>query len=133
MTDSKVRSFADDTRTLNGIQNPSHSRQLQNDLNTIYQWTETNNMQLNEVKFELLRYGKDHTLKQNTQYLSPTNHLIEEKSIVKDLGVLMSASGSFNDQINNVIEKGKQISSWILRSFCSRNQTEMLTLWKSTL
>ena len=43
----------------------------------------------------------------------------------------MSASNSFNDQIDNLIDKGKQISSWILRTFISRNQSELLTLWKS--
>ena len=128
---SKVRSFADDTRAMNGIQNLCHASQLQNDLDSIYNWTETNNMELNEVKFELLRYGKIETLKENTAYLSPTNSVIAEKLTVKDLGVLMSASNSFNDQIEKTIEKAKQISSWILRSFHSRNQTLMLTLWKS--
>ena len=30
---------------------------LQNDLQSIYQWSRTNNMEFNDVKFELLRYG----------------------------------------------------------------------------
>ena len=116
---------------MKGIQNHHHASLLQKDLTEMYEWTETNNMQLNELKFELLRYGKDDLLKQCTQYLTPSNSSIPGKLTVKDLRVPMSASNSFNDQINSVIEKGKQLSSWIHRSFCSRNPTKMLTLWKS--
>ena len=43
----------------------------------------------------------------------------------------MSSSNGFTNHIDNIIEKGKQISSWILRSFHSRNQNEMLVLWNS--
>ena len=43
----------------------------------------------------------------------------------------MSSANTFADHIDNIIDKGKQISSWILRTFRSRGQTEMLTLWKS--
>ena len=43
----------------------------------------------------------------------------------------MSSSNGFTDHIDNVIDKSKQISSWILRSFNCRNQNEMLVLWNS--
>ena len=129
---SIVRSFADDTRALNGIQNAIDTNHLQNDLNVIYKWTTKNNMKLNELKFELLRYGTNEEIKRNTQYISPTMSIIKEKSVVKDLGVLLSTSNyNFKEQIDNVIEKGKQMSSWIFRTFNSRNQFEMLTLYKS--
>ena len=59
---SKVRSFADDTRAMNGICHQDQSLQLQHDLNSIYEWTTLNNMELNEVKFELLRYGNNELL-----------------------------------------------------------------------
>ena len=128
---SIVRSFADDTRALNSIKEIINSDHLQNDLDCLNNWTEQNNMKLNELKFELLRYGKNETLKQNTEYVTPTMTIIKEKSVVKDLGVLMSTSNSFKEQIDSVIEKGKQMSSWIFRTFNSQNPTEMLTLWKS--
>ena len=37
----------------------------------------------------------------------------------------------FTEHINNVIEKGKNLTSWILRCFKSRDKLVMLTLWKS--
>ena len=36
---------------------------LQTDLDKIYQWQETNNMQFNGAKFENIRYGQDEDLK----------------------------------------------------------------------
>ena len=81
---SKVRSFADDTRALNGVKNLHDTSYLQNDLNSIYEWTKTNNMKLNEVKFELLRYSNDRHLMKTSHYFSPTNTVITEKTTVKD-------------------------------------------------
>ena len=128
---SQVRSFADDTRASHGIKSLQDLATLQSDLYKIYAWTETNNMKLHDNKFELLRYGKDDIIKDLTHYFSPSGSLITNKEIVKDLGVLMSSNNSFSAHIDNVIEKGKQLSSWIFRSFISRGQHEMLTLWKS--
>ena len=42
---------------LNG-QTESDVTELQNDLNSIYNWAESNNMSFDDTKFELLRYGK---------------------------------------------------------------------------
>lgn len=128
---SAVRSFADDTRVMYGIVNLRDMATLQTDLYTLYDWTDINNMQLNDKKFELLRYGKDDIIKLCTHYYSSSGTLIMDKQTVKDLGVFMSASNNFDEQIARIIEKGKNMCSWIFRSFRGRGQTEMLTLWKS--
>ena len=87
-------------------------------------------MELNDVKFEALRHGKNEDLKQSTNYTTPSGKIIEVKDSVKD-GVYMSSNCLFKDQINAVIEKAKNIISWILRSFTSRTRTTMMTLYKS--
>ena len=51
--------------------------------------------------------------------------------MTKDLGVIMSNTGDFNDHISKVTETVRDLSSWILRSFKSRSPTLMLQLWKS--
>ena len=131
VVNAQVRTFADDTRALHGIENLWDIAKLQTDLYAIYNWTETNNMQLHDDKFELLRYGKDDNIKNSTHYFSPSGSLITNKEVVKDISVLMSSTNTFTDHIDSVIEKGKQISSSILRTYISRGQNEMLTLWKS--
>ena len=51
-------------------------------------------MQFNDLKFELLRYGKNDDLKLSTSYVTPSFNLIEEKNNVKDLGVTLSSDAT---------------------------------------
>ena len=68
--DTKVRSFADDTRATRGVATVADTICLQEDLNRIYNWTENVNMKLNDDKFEVLRYGTNNKLKESTSPLS---------------------------------------------------------------
>ena len=97
-------SFADDTGATNSVKCTDDVDKLQRDLQHIYYWTDVNNMQLNDIKFELLRYGKILHLKQETSYTAPSGAVIEIKETVKDLGVYMSSDCLFKVQINNIIE-----------------------------
>ena len=128
---SLIASFADDTRATKGLANETDAVDLQEDLFHIYQWSVTNNMEFNDLKFELLRYGTNTELKHNTSYISPTFKLIEEKDAVKDLGVTLSSDATFKQHINNVIESAKNMCSWILRTFTTRQKDVMITLYKS--
>ena len=128
---SIVMSFADDTRATKSVKSINDIAKLQSDLQQIYQWTDDNNMELNDIKFELLRYGQNQLIKEQSSYTTPTGKVIETKETVKDLGVYMSNDCLFKVQINNVIEKAKNIISWILRSFRSRTYKTMMTLYKS--
>ena len=58
---SILSSFADDTRLMKEIINLDDVEHLQNDLVTVYKWTERNNMLLNDLKFEHLAYGQNDT------------------------------------------------------------------------
>ena len=71
ITTSVVSSFADDTRVSKKIGSPDDTEVLQQDLNKIYAWAERNNMQFNDDKFELMRYGTDTEIKNQTCYKGP--------------------------------------------------------------
>ena len=126
-----LSSFADDTRIGSLITSTEDGKALQEDLETVYSWTEQNNMSLNGDKFESLRYGTDQHLRSCIEYKSNTGSVITEKNTVRDLGVLMSSDGSFKEHIQHTIEEAKKLCSWILRSFKTRESTLMITLWKS--
>ena len=126
-----LSSFADDTRVGKAIKTVADADLLQQDLNQVYQWAALNNMEFNEPKFDLLRYGQNSDLKEVTSYVTNSNTPIEEKQMTKDLGVIMSSTGDFQDHISKVTETVRDLSSWILRSFKSRSPTLMLQLWKS--
>ena len=128
---SFVRSFADDTRVSKGVTTIREASELQSDLNVIYDWAYMNNMEFNSSKFELLRYGKDEVLKLCTHYLNNDGFIIDRKSEVNDLGVLVSDTLEFKDHCNLVVKKGRSMSSWVLRTFRNRSKKCMLPLYKS--
>ena len=72
------------------------------------------------AKFELLRYGSNAQIKEETHYTSPSGNKIEAKNFVKDLGVLMSNDCFFKNQIDIIIKKAKNLISWILQTFISK-------------
>ena len=88
---SIVSLFADDTRIAKQIADEEDVESLQSDLNRLYSWQVQNNMQFNGGKFEILRYGKNTTLKESTSYFTPNcEEIIEEKECLRDLGIIMS-------------------------------------------
>ena len=131
IVDSFLSSFADDTRIGKSVSSEEDASGLQGDLNKVYEWATLNNMSFNNSKFELLRYGLNTDLKDGTSYESLDGSQIETKTHVKDLGVIMSNSGSFSEHINRTCRKARDMCSWILRTFSSRSPILMITLWKS--
>ena len=57
--------------------------------------------------------------------------IIRSKPKLKDLGVTLSDDATFKQHIINIVEKGKIMVGWIMRTFNSREKDVMLTLWKS--
>ena len=130
--DSKVSLFADDTRIMRKVKLEDDVEDLQADLQKLYQWQEDNNMAFNGSKFEVLRYGKNTTLKDSTFYLTPNyENIIEEKESLRDLGIIMANDASFSQHIEKVCSKVKQKSGWIMRTFQTRKTWFMKMMWKT--
>lgn len=130
---SRVSSFADDTRISRPISEQEDNIALQQDLNNVYDWQTTNNMEFNSGKFELLRYGKNQLLKDATHYTSPQGAHITNKASVKDLGIIMSSTATFEEHINKTCIKSRQYCGWIQRTFKTREPYVMKTLWNSLI
>lgn len=128
-----VSSFADDTRVAKGISSEEDTQALQNDLDSIYKWSDDNNMKFNSKKFECIRYGPDNELRNTTHYTSDDGTPIMEVNHVKDLGITMSCDGTFHQHIRNITEAARSKCAWILRTFQTRDRVPMMTLWKSLI
>ena len=63
-------------------------------------------------------------------YVSSFGTTIEEKAHVCDLGITLCNSADFNQHITAKVSNLKNRLSWILRTFRTRDQLPMLTLWK---
>ena len=88
-------------------------------------------MVFNASKFELMRYVPRTEEVWNYQYVAPDGSPIEQKQQLRDLGVIMSDTAKFEDQIKAVVVKSKQQMGWILRSFSTREAYPMLTLFRA--
>ena len=74
---SQATSFDDDTRMKRKIETEDDVALLQI-LNRLLNWADTNNMKMNNEKFELMRYGPLDGTKQSTiatRSISKTSHL----------------------------------------------------------
>ena len=127
-----IRMFADDTRATKFIATEDDMVTFQDDLEGLYSWQTENNMLFNGSKFEIIRYGKNETLKNTCNYLTPNaEDIIERKEVVRDLGIKVNENANFKDHINFVCCKVKQKAGWILRSFKKRDLPFMKHMWKT--
>ena len=124
----KLGSFADDTKVWYLIKSLYDQAQLQQELNTLYKWSDDNNFDFNEKKFEHLSYGRSDL---ETSYHTPNANPIKKNDPVRDLGVHFSPTGTFSEHIKIIVAEAKKISGYILRTFRTRERGPMLTLLKS--
>ena len=127
---STTKTLADDTKLIKGIESENSHNQLQVDLIEVGRWSNQNNMSLNEDKFEVLQYtlNKTSLLKQlpfvsdlNTYY-TPDGLIIEPKECVRDLGIQLSNTLTWETQISKMTTDARRISAWVLRAFKTREK-----------
>ena len=70
-------------------------------------------------------------LKENTIYFSADNNIVEEKEVLRDLGIMVNNEANFDHHIEKVCKTVKQKSGWILRTFRCRKPYVLTLLWKS--
>ena len=130
IVNSKIISFADDTRLYNSVSEVEDCDVLQSDLNTIYKWADANNMAFNSNNFKYVCFTPSESVSHSNVYLCPKMNLIDKVENIKDLGITMSSNCNFNQHINNVYKQCSRLSGWILRTFISRDSLTLLTLFK---
>ena len=129
--DCDISTFADDTKIAKIITTALDQVSLQAGLYKLCDWTEDNNMEFNNDKFQIISYSTQQQKHHSSPYYTKEHTQIEEKAEIKDLGVLMANNMSFNSQIIKCVTKAKQKTGWILRTFKSRSRETIMTLYKS--
>ena len=131
---SSKKIYVDDTKIKKGIKDEKDVEELQVDLDKLYSWAKENNMVFNGSKFQLMRYGIDEDLKNDTTYFTEeTTEIIERYENLRDLGVTLSDDASFDDHLTKVVKKTRQKMGWVMRTFYSRRQDLMKTLYKTLI
>ena len=101
ITSSSMVSFADDTRLYFGNSNVDECANLQNNLNSIYEWASGNNMFFNAQKFQYICFNPRTSLSCNV-YTSSSSDIINYSRHVLDLGIYVSSTCSFEFHITNL-------------------------------
>ena len=132
---SRILTFADDTKLVAKADTEHDRRKLQEDLNHIIEWSEKNNMRLNSKKFELISYdfnsAKCNNTDENVHYKADNNIEIWPSLHVRDLGVYLDKNMSWNTHRSIISEKAKRICSWVFSVFYTRKPDVMLPLFNS--
>ena len=75
-------------------------------------------MEFNGLKFQALKYWRNSEMKDEYEYVnSEFSQFIENVNSTRDLGIIMSTDGHFDEHIDKVVTKSRQRCGWINRSF----------------
>ena len=124
---NKILKFADDTKLISGAATVEDTEELQNDLQSLFQWSERWQMNFNLEKCKVMHLGYNN---KNVNYSLGGKNL-EKVTEEKDLGVLISDDFKFGNQCSKAAKKGNQILGMIKRTITCKNKKVMLNLYKS--
>ena len=132
--EAQKKIYVDDTKVKKGVRTEEDVEALQNDLDKLYTWAKDNNMVFNGTKFQVMRYGQDENLKNETMYFTEdTNNIIERFDTLRDLGVILTDNGNFESHIEHVVKKVRQKTGWVLRTFYTRRTEFMKAIFKTLI
>ena len=119
--------FADETKLMGKIPQILASTE-RSACHYLLTWATTNNMSLNESKFEVF----NNTHRTNPSYLFLTSGYLSYRwrratPVVKDLGVFISNDYSLKPQVTEVVNSAGKIALWTFSVFSNRSEVMMLT------
>ena len=127
-----LQMFADDTKISRGISNECDAKQLQSDLTTLENWSDTWQLTFNAKKCKVMHLGK-----KNIGYVYHLNdamstlHPLVVIHLEKDLGVYVDNCLAFSDHVQYVANKANRILSMIRRSYTFKEKKTIRPLYIS--
>ena len=112
---STTRLFADDCLVYNSISSPKDEEQLQSDLNTMVDWSNTWGMKFNPSKCTTMRVSRKKNLTRTTYQVMGTT--LEETTNNRYLGVILQNDMRWNKQVSNATNKAMKTLNFIKRNF----------------
>ena len=124
---SYVSKFADDTKVVHRIRHEEDSKNLQADLDKLYEWTRKWQMGFNIDKCSVIHIGH-----KNPQTEFKLNgKILQSKDEEKDLGVIVHKTLKSSRQCAEAVKKANKVIGMIRRNFKNFNKKIMLNLYKS--
>ena len=131
-TTNDLQMFADDTKCYGEVDSVEREIVLQQDLNSLDNWTVKWQMGYNLVKCKGMRLGSRAAEKEyHLRCPDGSPHKLEMVKKEKDLGVIMDSGLNFEPQINNMVKIANSVLGTIKRTFSTLNRTTFTLLYKS--
>jgi len=111
---SNILIFADDAKLFRIIKTPLDTKLLQYDLDNISNWCDKNKLYLNVSKSKIITFTRMRVSILNTYFLNGIE--LERVNQVKDLGVYLDSSLSFNDHYVHIQNRASSMIGFIMRS-----------------
>lgn len=106
--------FADDLKIFRVVNTPSDAMLLQDDLNRLHTWCQSNGMDLNSSKCYTLKFSKKRT---NIVSIYKINDdVLQEVDHIKDLGVVLDSKLRLNLHVDNICSKAFRCLGFVLRN-----------------
>ena len=124
---SKVLKFADDTKIYRSMQSHQDQLMLQQDINTITDWSQKWQMEFNKEKCHLLSIGRS----QNSTPYTMESTVLSFSTAERDLGVVVQQNLDWSQHIGKAVKKANQVLGLISRSYEYKSIHNILPLYKS--
>ena len=112
-TIKKVLKIVDNAKVIMAVNKEDDFLKLQDELDLIYGWSETNNMSCNNSKLNELRIGCKNKFDECHLFTPGFENVLILEQNIKDLGVLVDYKLSFKDQRELVIRKARSKAAWV--------------------
>jgi len=125
---SECYMFADDTKVFRDIKTPTDNNILQEDMHKLENWSDNWLLRFHPDKCKVLTFGKRST--PPAEYIL-CNTKLQSTANEKDIGVVVDNQLSFEEHINEKINKANSIMGLIRRSFTYLDEPTFLMLYKA--
>uniref|UniRef100_A0A1X7T6X9 Reverse transcriptase domain-containing protein n=2 Tax=Amphimedon queenslandica TaxID=400682 RepID=A0A1X7T6X9_AMPQE len=113
---SSMYLFADDSKCSKIVESFDDCDTLQEELNSIYQWSVNSRLSFNLEKSSLITFcSKRHSPLVSSYYIN--GQTIPRKSIIRDLGVIFESDLSWSKHIDSIVAKSYQSIGLLRRAF----------------
>ena len=123
--------FADDAKLFGKSTSPTDRDSIQEDLNTLQQWSEMWQLSFNASKCKTLYLGKDNIQHGYSMDSTSGQVILEQTTCEKDLGVLMDDKLLFDEHISQAVKRANTKLAMIRRTFTHMDKNMLVQLYSS--
>lgn len=103
--------FADDVKICKEIADANDSRMLQEDINNIIAWCETNRLYFNDKKCAIFTASRSASFITTNYYIG--DYSVERKDEIRDLGIILDRKFTFGAHIETITANARQMIGYI--------------------